>query len=219
MEIGELPGGSEPVYPLVKIDHVRSEFTLNGQSLGSSIKVIPLGLLRSRTLRSPSDFRRVVCSSADAITGFPRAGFPAEAAGFGAQAPSPAPCSACNLRGFDAEGGWRCKQAWTVPFLFFGVDYRVATVHSVTFSPAGIKNLEPQLIRFRDNNIPTYTEVLKIRLREVLHNGISFADSRFEWAGKTDPVGHATYSAHLQRFRAYMAEDTASEKPTIFEGF
>ncbi len=213
MEIGELSGGSAPHYPMVRIDHARAQFSLNGALGGSTLTVIPLGLLRSRQLYAPTGRARV-CSSPDAIAGFPRTGFPLRESGLPA-ATAPAVCSACKLRGYDAEGGWRCKQFWTVPFVYTVPGFGV---HAITFSPAGVRNLEQQLIRFRDNNIPMYTEVLQIKLREVLAGGNSFADARFSWLGPTDPVGHATYAAELQRFREYMAEDTASAQPT-FEGF
>lgn len=213
MEIGELPAGSTTHYPMVRIDHARAQFTMNGVPFGSVLTVIPLGLLRSRQLYAPAGRTRV-CSSPDAINGFPRPGFPLRESGLPA-ATAPAACSGCKLRGYDAEGGWRCKQFWTVPFLFTTPGH---PVHAITFSPGAVRNLEQQLIRFRDNNIPMYTEVMQIKLREVLASGNSFADTRFSWLGPTDPVGHPTYSAELQRFRAYMAEDTASAQPT-FEGF
>jgi len=218
----------------VRIHHRTGRFYIAGATeidLGKDIQIIPLGLLRERTMWPRDDERaelgnRPMCKSDDAITGTPGPSFPWVEYEGDASAPNAekVPCDGCNFRKWSGETQPRCVQTWIVPALIQLTHSAAAVQHigeeqvfNFQFSASGIKALEEYLKPYRDNGIPTYTNITRVVLSKVARNGKHYTIPKFEKLAMTSPELHPRFSFFLRQVREHFAPEVRTPKLVAFD--
>lgn len=217
-------------YRSIKVSHDTGTFFISGQGtvtlLASDIKVIGLGLMRSRNywdkanptiVDNATKRYKALCRSHDGVTGIPQEGFPWMDSVFANVSSNESlPCAQCNFKGWmSGESQPRCSQTWTLPVVVpsFRTDpYAEQEVFLMPFSASSISPLTDYLTPLRDQGIPVYSRVTNIVLRKVSKGSRIFSVAEFKKGDDVDDEHWPWYSTKLHEVREFMRPD-APPKP------
>ena len=180
-------------YPKVRIDHSNGVFTCEDGPVYTVISIIPLGLVRTRTMWPEFDQgtpqRRPICVSNDMGTGYPDADrFMGEINKLlihmdtSSLTENPIhqvqviPCDVCSFRKFLGGKPPRCNVNWLIPFVFNSKTQDKVYVLMVTGS--NVKILEEWLEPYKNKRIPLYKEAVNMTLARRSVGGRPIASLR-----------------------------------------
>ncbi len=205
--------------PIIKIDHDEAVFTdtLSGESIGSEIKVILLGLVKQRVLweaEMTEGKTQPLCRSYDFNVGHPSGvKFPVKAAGIPGitldaleEGGVTIPCASCKLQEWGThpkrESPW-CSAQYTFAMLT-SVGEGLWAPALITFQRTSLKPSNQYLTYFQTHREPLYTVLTTIKLDSRSRGTNDYAVPKFIRGEETDKEEWPNYSATFKGIRSFL---------------